>query len=74
MEILIKIPDMSDLVSRTALNTKISEVENKVRDNFKYLTIQEFNSGRKFCSKINASLVSNTDFDNKQIINELAQR
>ena len=33
----------SGLVTTTVLNTKISEVENKTRDNSKYITTQEFN-------------------------------
>ena len=38
-----KIPDTSGLVTTTVLNTKISEVGNKTRDNSKYITTQEFN-------------------------------
>ena len=37
-----KVPHTSDLVTATNLNTKISEVENKIPDNSKYIT-QEFN-------------------------------
>ena len=33
----------SGLVTTTVLNTKISEVENKTRDNSKYINTQEFN-------------------------------
>ena len=29
-------------MTNTVLNTKISEVENKIPDNFKYITTQEF--------------------------------
>ena len=44
-------------MTTTGLNTKIREVENKISDNCKYITTQEFNKvdGRKFCSKIKAS-------------------
>ena len=38
MEMLIKkIPDTSGLVTTTVLNTKISEIENKIPDNSKYI-------------------------------------
>ena len=41
---LIKnIPDPSGLVTTTVLNTKISEVENKIPNHDKYITTQEFN-------------------------------
>ena len=40
---LIKVPDTSGLVTTTVLNTKISEVENKIPDNSRYITIQELN-------------------------------
>ena len=36
-------PDTSSLVSTALVNTKISEVENKISDHGKYITIQEFN-------------------------------
>ena len=35
-------PDTSGLVTTTALNTKISEVENKIPNHGKYITTQEF--------------------------------
>ena len=35
-------PDISDLVT-TTFPYKISKVENKIPDNFKYITAQEFN-------------------------------
>ena len=35
-----KIPDTSGSVTKTVLNTKISEVENKIPDNSKYITTQ----------------------------------
>ena len=43
LKMLIKIPDTSGLVTTTVLNTKISKVGNKTRDNSKYITTQEFN-------------------------------
>ena len=36
-------PDTSSLVSTALVNTKINEVENKISDHGKYITIQEFN-------------------------------
>ena len=41
-----KTPDTSSLVITTVLNTKISEVENEIPDNSKYITTQEFNKLR----------------------------
>ena len=35
-----KFPDTSGLVTTTVLNTKISQVENKIPDNSKYITTQ----------------------------------
>ena len=57
------------------MNTKISEVENKVSDNSKYITTQEFNNltAESFASRLKqANLVIKTDFDNKVTsLNEL---
>ena len=57
------------------MNTKISEVENKVSDNSKYVTTQEFNNltAESFASRLKqANLVIKTDFDNKVTsLNEL---
>ena len=39
----IKIPNTSSLITANVLNTKISEIENKIPDNFKYITTQKFN-------------------------------
>ena len=36
--------DTSGLVTISVLNTKISEVENKIPDNSKYITTQKVNS------------------------------
>ena len=58
----------SDLVITTVLNTKISEVENKIPDNFKYITTQECNklTAESFEARLNqGDLVKKTDFDNK---------
>ena len=50
-------------MTTTVLNTKISEVENKILDNFKHITTQKFN---KFTARLKqADLVNKTDFDNK---------
>ena len=50
------------------LNTKISEAENKIPDNSKYIITQEFNKWmvENFAARLKqANLVSKTDFDNK---------
>ena len=56
------------VLTTTVLNTKISEVENKILDNSKYITIQEFNklTAENFAVRLKqADLVNKTDFDNK---------
>ena len=61
-------PDTSNLVTTTVLNTKISKIENKIPDNSKYFTTQEFNklTAEKFAARLKqANLVNKTDFDNK---------
>ena len=66
------IPDTSSLVTTTAFNTKISEVKNKVLDNVKYITTQEFNklNAEKFVVRLTqANLISKTDFDSKLSFN-----
>ena len=63
-----KIPDTSGSVTKTVLNTKISEVENKIPDNSKYITTQEFNklTVQNLAARFKqAELVNKTDFDNK---------
>ena len=55
-------------MTTTVLNRKISEVENKISDNFKYIIAQEFNklAAEDFARKLKeADLVNKTDFDNK---------
>ena len=55
-------------MTTTVLNTKISEVENKIPDNSKYITTQEFNKlmAENFAARLKqADLVNKTDFDNK---------
>ena len=50
------------------MNTKISEVENKIPDNSKYITTQEFNklTAENFKARLKqADLVYITDFDSK---------
>ena len=52
----------------TVVNTKISEVENKVPDHAKYIATQEFNklTSEKITARLTqANLVSKIDFDNK---------
>ena len=63
-EVENKMPDTSNLVTTTVLNTKI----NKIPDNSKYFTTQEFNklTAEKFAARLKqANLVNKTDFDNK---------
>ena len=55
-------------MTTTVLNTKISKVENKISDNSKNITTQEFNelTEENFAAKLKQSdLVNKTDFDNK---------
>ena len=52
----------------SGLNTKISEVEDKIPVNPKYINTQEFNklSAQNFAATLKqTNLVSKTDFDNK---------
>ena len=61
-------PSTSSLVTTTYLNTKISEIENKITDNSKSITTQEFNklTAESFAARLNqAYLVNKTDFDKK---------
>ena len=61
-------PSTSSLVTTTYLNTKISEIENKITDNSKNITTQEFNklTAESFAARLNqAYLVNKTDFDKK---------
>ena len=61
-------PSTSSLVTTTYLNTKISEIENKIPDNSKNITTQEFNklTAESFAARLNqADLVNKTDFDKK---------
>ena len=50
-----KILNTSSLVTNAVLCTKVGEIENKISDHVKYITTQEFNTGRKFCCKIKVS-------------------
>ena len=55
-------------MTTTVLNTKISEVENKITHNSKYITTQEFNNltWTDFSARLKqADLVNKTDFDKK---------
>ena len=61
-------PSTSGLVTTTYVNTKISEIENKIPDNSKNITTQEFNklTAESFAARLNqADLVKKTDFDKK---------
>ena len=52
------------------LNTKVSEVDNKIADNSKYITNQEFNmlTVEHFAARLReANLVNKNDFDNTLI-------
>ena len=53
-------------MTATVLNTKISEVENKIPDYAKYITTQEFNkfTAKNFAARLKqANLVGKTDFE-----------
>ena len=68
MKLRKKMPDKSGLKSTNVLETKINEVENKISDNSKYITTQEFNklTTEHFTAKLKqANSVSKTDFNNK---------
>ena len=50
------------------MNTKISKVENKIPNDSKYITTQEFNklTTENFAARLRqADLVNKTDFDNE---------
>ena len=54
-------------MTTTVLNTNITEVENKIPDNTKYITTQEFNKleTENFAARLKqADLVNKTDFNN----------
>ena len=56
-------------MTTTVLNTKISEVENKIPNHDKYITTPEFNklTAESFAARLKqADLVNKTDFDNKR--------
>ena len=55
-------------MTATVLNAKISEFENKISDNSKYITFEEFNNltAENFPARLKrADLVNKTDSDNK---------
>ena len=57
-------------MTRTVLNTKVNEVENKIPDHAKYITTQEFNKlmTENVAARLKqANAVNKTDFDNKLI-------
>ena len=57
-------PNTRHLVATTALNTKISEFENKIPDSYEYITTQGFNklTAKKFAARLRqADLVNKTD-------------
>ena len=57
-------------MTTTVVNTKVSEVENKIRDHAKYITTQEFIklTAENFAARLKqANSLSQTDFDNKLI-------
>ena len=54
-------------MTTAVLNTNVTEVENKIPDNSKYNTTQEFNKleTENFAARLKqADLVNNTDFNN----------
>ena len=64
----IKYQISSSLVTTTVLNTEISEIENKIPDNSKYIITQGFNklTEENFDIRLKqADLVNEIDFDDK---------
>ena len=62
--------DTSYLVTTTTFNTKIGEDQNKIPDQAKYITIQEFNklTAENFKERLTlADIVIKNDFDNELI-------
>ena len=60
--------DTTGLVTRTVLNTKISEADNKIPDNSKYVTTDGFNklTAEDFAARLKqADSVNKTDFDDE---------
>ena len=67
-EVESKIPNTSNLVTATVLDTKVSEVENKISNHDKYITTLEFNklTQENFTARLKqANLMIKTDFDKK---------
>ena len=68
----IKSADTSDLVKKTDYNTKLAEIEKKIRNHYnnnKYITTQEFNrlTAEYFAARLNqANLATKADIANKQ--------
>ena len=65
-----KLPNVSNLVTKTDYNTKVSEIEKKVsdRNHDKHMTTPEFNklTTENFRARLaQADLVSKIDFDTK---------
>ena len=61
-------------MTTTVVNTKISEVENKIPHNSKYITTEEFNklTVKNFAARLKqANLVNKTDFNNKEVQKKL---
>ena len=57
-------------MTTTVLNTKVSEVENKIPNHDKYITTPEFNklTAENFATRLKqANLVNKSDFDNDLI-------
>ena len=70
LAMLRKNTQKSGLVATTALNTKISEVENKILDHVKFISTQKKLTlmTENFATRLKqANLVRKTDFDNKLI-------
>ena len=60
--------DTTGLVTRIVLNTKISEADNKIPDNSKYVTTDDFNklTAEDFAARLKqADSVNKTDFDDE---------
>ena len=67
-EVESKIPNTSNLVTTTVLDTKVIEVEHKIANHDKYITTLEFNklTQENFTAILKqANLMIKTDFDKK---------
>ena len=65
--------EIPNLVPTNALNTKVSEVDNKIPDNSKYINTQEFNklTAEKFAARLKQADLSQNTFVNQPTFDAL---